>query len=127
MLRHEKLIAEGEVSVNGPAVFDVRFSSPEALRYIRFQLNGKTVNVSFGGHHETISLDEMPDDAAVKLLLSGLHTFLYLTHSFYDESEPLIRADAEINGNPLTASFLPDGRIRQIVCASAGVTIDFFE
>ena len=124
-LQIKNLSASGELTVNGPGLFDLRFSSPETLQAISFQVDRESAIVQFGDHKDVTAVSELPDASALKLLLYSLNEFLYKTHAFIIEADGYVSAQAQILQQTVRAVFSTDGRLLQINCDSANASICF--
>ena len=113
------------LTVNGPNLYQVRFSEPESLRYIRYSMNDDMLTVFYGDHKENASLGDLPDGSVLKLMLTSLNIVLYSTHDFSVINDNTFVAEPQVLNQTVSAFFLNDGCLQKIEYPSAAFVLEF--
>ena len=125
-LFHGDYAIEGSVTCNSYEDIRLAFTHPQPLSYLTLQIGTETWLADIAGATDALEARDLPAAAPVRILAETLRKTVFEQQTFVRDAEGFT-TETEIGGNPVTARFAPDGKIRAIRCEPLGVRIDFTE
>ncbi len=125
-------LTKGEFTCGGTvtcrAYDDIRveFAYPEGLSYFNVSVTPEAMRAQIGDVSDALLLEELPANAALRLFIEALRTFVY-TNVGFAQADGARTCEAVLAGLTVRGAFSPDGVILRIDCDGNGLQAEFSE